>query len=166
MSDTTIRCFSCGAEVPAIEGPVHRYLDSAPGCWARFTEVAAREYSDVNFVRCHQLTVDSYAVQHPGQTSPQAIRSVAVHLASLYMVLERNLPIREATNFIQHLAEHKQAFHWLEPPQYMGDITVVDIWKTENVQAHLQAVRAWAESAWAAWAAHHEQVKAWAALVG
>ncbi|MCB9304769.1 MAG: hypothetical protein H6566_29425 [Lewinellaceae bacterium] len=166
MPTPTIHCFSCGAEVPDIEGPVHRYLASAPGCWAYFTEVSAREYSDINYVRCHQLTVDAYAVQHPGQPSPQSIQSVAVHLASLYMVVERNLQAREATGFIQQLSQHKAAFHWLEPPENKGSITVVQVWKTENVQAHLQAVRAWAESAWLAWAAHHEQVKEWAGLVG
>jgi hypothetical protein len=28
-----IECFSCGALVSDIEGPVHEYMRSAPGCW-------------------------------------------------------------------------------------------------------------------------------------
>ena len=39
-------CFSCGAEVPKSDGPVHKYIDSSPGCWAAFGEVLARECSD------------------------------------------------------------------------------------------------------------------------
>ncbi|MCP5049599.1 MAG: hypothetical protein GY940_20685 [bacterium] len=54
-------CFSCGAPVPEIEGPVHRYMDSSPGCWKIFGEVLAREYSNAAYARYHRLTVDAYA---------------------------------------------------------------------------------------------------------
>jgi hypothetical protein len=69
--------------VPDVEGPVHRYLESSPGCWRLYGEVLAREYSDLAFWAAHRLTVDSYAVQHPGRSSPQTIQSVCVHLLSL-----------------------------------------------------------------------------------
>ncbi len=39
-----VSCFSCGALVPDIDGPVHRIVDSSAGCWAIFGEVLAREY--------------------------------------------------------------------------------------------------------------------------
>lgn len=80
---TETKCFSCGALVKDIDGPVHRYMDSSPGCWATFGEVLAREYSAVNYGLNHRLTVDAYALQHPGKHSPQSIQSIAVHLVSL-----------------------------------------------------------------------------------
>ena len=39
----------------------------------------------------HQLTVDAYAIQHPGKPSAQSIQSVCVHLISLYASLEREI---------------------------------------------------------------------------
>ncbi|MDZ7628938.1 MAG: DUF5946 family protein [Parvularculaceae bacterium] len=36
----------------------------------------------------HRLSVDAYAVQHPGGASRQAIQSVGLHLARLYIQLE------------------------------------------------------------------------------
>jgi hypothetical protein len=86
---------------PESDGPVHRYMESSPGCWAAFGEVLAREYSDFNYARMHRLTVDSYAVQHPGQPSPQSIQSVALHLISLSLVLQHAVPMHEATAVLQ-----------------------------------------------------------------
>ncbi len=42
------------------------------------------------------LLTDAYAAQHPGVPSPQAIRSVAVHLLTLYGVLVRGVPPKNA----------------------------------------------------------------------
>jgi hypothetical protein len=40
--------------------------------------------SDAAYRRRHHLVVDTYAVQHPGVPSPQAIQSVAIHLIRLH----------------------------------------------------------------------------------
>lgn len=61
-----IKCIGCGALVPQVDGPTHRYMGSSPGCWHVYGEVLSREYSDRSFGALHRLTVDSYAVQHPG----------------------------------------------------------------------------------------------------
>ena len=37
------RCLGCGAELPVFAGPVHRYMESSPGCWAAYGEVLARD---------------------------------------------------------------------------------------------------------------------------
>jgi hypothetical protein len=44
----------------------HPYIGSASGCWLLYSEVLAREYGDLRYAPAHQLTVDVYAVQHPG----------------------------------------------------------------------------------------------------
>lgn len=84
-----VGCFSCGALVPQTAGPTHRYMESSPGCWSVYGEVLVREYTDALYASLHRLTVDAYAVQHPGRPSPQSIQSVAVHLISLCLILDR-----------------------------------------------------------------------------
>ena len=81
-----------------------------------FTEVLAREYSDFRYARTHRLTVDAYGVQHPGEPSPHAIASVAVHLLHLYWVLEMGYDTEHSARLMQRAAERKKEYLWLEPP--------------------------------------------------
>lgn len=157
-----IPCIGCGGLVPVIEGPVHRYLESSPGCWRLYGEVLAREYSDLAFWAVHRLTVDSYAVQHPGRPSPQTVQSVCVHLVSLHLVLERGADPAYATRAMQAMVRQKDRFAWLTPPTSLGGITIVEVAAASTAAEHGQSVRAWAESAWSAWAPHHEVVRGWA----
>ncbi len=53
-------CVGCGALVPDLEGPAHRYIGASPGCWAAYGRLSEREASDFRFMRHHQLTVDAY----------------------------------------------------------------------------------------------------------
>jgi hypothetical protein len=58
----------CKGDFEAIEGPVHEYMESTPGCWAAFSKVLAAEYENYRTLGdVHRLTADTYAVQHPGQ---------------------------------------------------------------------------------------------------
>lgn len=153
-------CFSCGAVVPVTEGPTHDYMLSSPGCWAIYGEVLAREYQDASYAANHRLTVDAYAVQHPGRpTAAAAKRSVLLHLISLCVVLERGAPPAEATSLLQRLGESKRDVPWLEPPDHLGDVTVVDVHETDVAEAHLTAVERWAQSAWRAWSPHHPHIR-------
>lgn len=160
-----IRCFSCGALVRDIDGPVHRYMESLPGCWAAFGEVLVREYSDVTYAKNHKLTVDAYAVQHPGRPSPQSIQSVAVHLVRLSLVLERGVSQQRATALMQEFIRKEPALFWLSPPADMGSVTVRDVLDAKDARMHLQAVEEWARSAWQAWKEWHEHIRKWAELV-
>ncbi|NKB32852.1 MAG: hypothetical protein GKR91_07115 [Pseudomonadales bacterium] len=154
-------CPSCGAVTKGQDGPVHRYLESSPGCWAAYGEVLAREYSNFAYARNHRLTVDAYALQHPGSPSPQTISSAAVHLASLCQILEHGLAFQSTTEFMQKFAQHKSSFDWLEPPTDMGTITVMNVLAAESGEDHLKQVEAWAEAIWAAWHQHHDQINNW-----
>jgi hypothetical protein len=51
---------------------------------------------------------------------------------------------------------------WLTPPSSLGQVTVVDIATAVSATEHDQQVRAWAESAWSAWAEHHDTIRRWA----
>lgn len=156
-----IRCIGCGGLVPDVEGPTHRYLESSPGCWRVYGEVLAREYSDAALQPIHRLTVDSYAVQHPGRPNPQSIQSVCVHLLSLCLTVERGLEPAYATRVMGAAVRPKGRFVWLDPPASLGAITVVEVAAAQTMEAHAETVRAWARSAWAAWTAHHDRVRAW-----
>jgi len=44
--ENVAKCPGCGGTFPLLGGPVHRYMESSPGCWAAYGVVLAREYSD------------------------------------------------------------------------------------------------------------------------
>ncbi|MDQ2853494.1 MAG: DUF5946 family protein [Chloroflexota bacterium] len=158
-----ITCPGCGAIVPDVEETRrHTYVGSAPFCWLLYSEVLAREYGDYRYSPVHQLSVDAYAVQHPGVPERRAAQSVAVHLVGLCLTLERGRGAAELPRLRQSLASRKRVFPWLEPPPSVGDLTIVDIHAAETPEAHQDLVATWAGSAWQAWSLHHAQVHAWA----
>ncbi len=157
----TRKCFSCGGEYPDIEGPIHRYMKSSPGCWAVYGEVLAREYSNPAYFEVHRLTVDAYAVQHPGSTDRQSIQSIGLHLIRLCLFLEHRLTAENANDVMLEAGKYKHTFKWLEPPESFGAITAADVYKAKNIQEHKSIVRAWALSSWDAWSKHHDTIRAW-----
>lgn len=157
-----IACPGCGASVPDTDGPTHDYIGAPPGCWALFGEVLAREYSDVRYWPVHHLTVDAYAAQHPGTPSRQAMQSVAVHLISLYLQIERGYDVERAQRAIQRAVANKQAYVWLDPPAPLGDVTVRDVHAASSPAEHVQRVKAWAAAVWNAWTPHHATIRRWA----
>ncbi len=157
-------CFSCGALVPEIEGPTHKYMLSSPGCWAVYGALLARDYGEYNYPEVHRLSVDAYAVQHPGKPGRREIQSVAVHLIGLYYSLERGLPAPQVTQAIARATKFSDQFRWLEPPVSMGAITVVEAANANNLEEYRKAAREWAQSSWQAWSAFHEVIKGWAKL--
>ena len=157
----TNRCFSCHGEFHEIDEPVHRYMKSSSGCWAVFGEVLAREYSEPSLFEVHRLTVDSYAVQHPGSTDRQSIQSVGVHLIRLCLFLERGLAAENANDAMLKAGKNKASFYWLEPPSDPGSITVADVAKSNSIEERIATVKAWGQSAWEAWSIHHDVIRSW-----
>ena len=153
-------CPGCGALVPAGDGPSHAYLGTIPGCWALYGEVLAREYSDVAYMRVHNLTVDAYAVQHPGRPERRTIRSVHAHLLSLYLRLERTERREMITTAMAKTADlPAETLGWLPPPSSLGDVTVLDVHAAADAVAHAERVNAWAAAAWRAWQPHHDKIE-------
>ncbi len=160
-------CFGCGALVPRLDGPTHRYLGASPGCWATYGKLLEKEYSDFRYARVHQFSVDAYCTQHPGTPSPQTIQSVAVHLISLHLQLECGLSPEDMIAARQQATslgkEGKKDFAWLEPPASLGEVTVIYARDAKNSTEYVERVREWAESSWEAWSPYHETVRRWAA---
>ena len=151
-------CPWCGIETEKLDGPVHRYLESSPGCWAKYGELLAREYQDSAYMRVHGLTVDAYALQHPGKEGPQTISSVYVHLASLYSYFELGRPVSELPETKKEMTKYKKQFIWLEPPQDLKAITVEDILASNSAAEHCAKVGDWAEYIYQQWRPHHLKI--------
>jgi uncharacterized protein DUF5946 len=159
MTERRIACVGCGGLVPDIEGPVHRYMLAAPGCWQAYTGLLGGALAGVTAPEPHiSLTVDAYAVQHPGQPNPQATQSVWVHLIALHMALERGWPITKLVEIRRFGADSADGWAWLEPPSTMGAVTAIDI-ASARPDATPDLVQRWTEGAWAAWDRHHDAVR-------
>ncbi|MEP9360880.1 DUF5946 family protein [Sphingomonas sp. KR3-1] len=145
MSETA--CCGCGGRFPDIAGPTHPYMLSSPGCWAAYGEVLAREYADpALFAACHRLTVDAYAIQHPGNADdPRAVRSVWLHFAALHAVFAHGYALDAATGLLQRLAG--QDFPALPGPAPIWEVTLADL----NAADHAAEMRRWAEGAYRGW---------------
>jgi hypothetical protein len=136
--------------------PPDGYYNTSPECWAVYTEVLAAEYSNaLLFGQVHQLTVDSYAVQHAGGPHPD--KSVDVHLVGLHLVLERGVRPTEVPPLLQQLASRVQAWPHF-PPATHQTMTVFDVALAGSVEDHIRLVRQWATGLWNAWSAHHSAV--------
>ena len=90
---------------------------------------------------------------------PQAIQSVGGHLVSLYAQLERGESIAYASAVVERGIRRKGFFHWLRPPSFAEALTVVDV--QQRLDDPPRAARDWVQSVWAAWSAHHGQVRTW-----
>ncbi|MDP3802358.1 DUF5946 family protein [Brevundimonas sp.] len=154
-------CPGCGSRLPAVEGPVHAYMTSSPACWAAFNTVMAREYSDPGLMAVHRLSVDAWAVQHPGDGSRRAIQSVGLHLARLMVQLDQGLEGEAANAAMLAFAARKAELPEL-PPRPVYALTVADVVGAEAPEAHAAAVRRWAEAVWADWSDCHDFIRRWA----
>ena len=153
-------CSWCGVKTYKSEGATHRYLESSAGCWALYGKLLAREYENSEYMSVHGLTVDAYALQHPGKEGPQTINSAYIHLASLYSYFELGWPINELPNIKKEIAQQKNDFIWLEPPENLKLITVADILKAETAEEHCAYVKKWAMYIFEKWKVHHPTVAA------
>ena len=75
-----VPCPGCGLRMPASENASYDgYYNTSGECWSVFTEVLGAEYDNpFIFGKAHQLTVDTYAIQHAGGEHPD--KSVMIHL--------------------------------------------------------------------------------------
>ncbi len=155
-----IACPGCKAQVPNKEGLTHKYIGTCPGCWEIFLSVSVKEFENFKELNdIHRLTVDTYAVQHPGVPGRLSIQSVTVHLLSLYSVLERGLPYKQAVVAIRKASRHSSKFKWLTPPSKNGSLTILDVNQAKNFEDHKKLVRDWAQDVWQSWRAHHDVIK-------
>jgi len=154
-------CAGCGVVLSEYDGPTHPYIGASAACWALYGELLGYEYAELGYPECHRLTVDTYAIQHPGKRNQRSIKSVGTHLAGLYLVLERELDGPAATAMKNRVAAADPGFVWLNPPHPDGALTVRDVLAMRQKMRHCDAIEAWARSVWEGWKLHHETVQGW-----
>ncbi len=146
--------------MPDEDGPIHRYMTASPGCWRIYTELGA---GSMPRAPRSTLTVDAYAVTHPGVAGPQSTPSAWIHLVTLCAVLERGWPVEQAVRLRRTAADAFTGWPWLERPGAMGPVTVVDVAAAVRLGDAVRArdlVSAWIDGAWNAWEVHHATVRA------
>ena len=148
-------CPYCGLQANKTDGPVHKYLLSTASCWAAYGELLVLEYQDLQYNKVHEISVDAYALQHPGEQSPQTIGSAHIHLASLYAYFELDRSLGELDLIKREVAKHKKDFFWLEPPKDMQQINVGNILPANNANEHCLVVEKWAQYIFEKWKVHH-----------
>ncbi len=137
--------------------PARCYYNASAECWDLYTEVLATEYSNAFlFGQIHQLTVDSYAVQHADGPHPD--KSVDVHLFGLYLSLEKGIRSPNVAPLLQRLVAAIEVWPHFKPPTQKGALTVFDVAMCDSVEDHIRIVREWSRSVWASWSAHHAEV--------
>lgn len=156
-------CPGCGLRMPKTDKPFyHKYYNASPECWGLYTEVLSFEYSNpVLFGQIHQLTVDTYAVQHPGGLHPD--KSIDLHLVSLYLILNHNAQPMAVPPKLQHLADVVQDWPHFPPPHRMPSFTVFDVGLSDSPEQHTKSVREWSALVWQAWLDHHGAIASLAA---
>jgi hypothetical protein len=160
IQNKTVKCIGCGAIVLDIDGPGypadHNYMPASPGCFKLYGDLLARVYARrENYDQAiHNIIVDTYAVSHPGKPERRAIQSVNVHLARLFLVLDKDFSTQAATERMTCLLENQKGtnrLQWLNPPDLDGTLHITDVAKARDFAEQEQLVRAWGRSVLNAW---------------
>jgi hypothetical protein len=163
MSDVE-PCPGCGLRLPKMDGATDPYGGASAACWAAFGEITAKDYSEFRYPPIHRTLVDAYMAQHPGLATPAGRRSVAVHLVGLYLVLELGIPSEEVVSRLGAVFPDKRDIAPLRPVPTHWEATVALMQGALSLEEHTQRARQWAEAVWRGWSAHHESVRALAAV--
>lgn len=159
---TQTKCSGCGAVVPDTDGPVHKYVPSAPGCWQTFGEVQADEAQRFRYPPAHRMVVDAYMAQHPGDGSDRRDRqSVFVHLVGLCAVPEHSLRPRHATALLGRVIRRRHGgFPVLQRTDGPGALTILSMVGSTDLGDYERRARDWAAAVWSSWSVQHELIRA------
>lgn len=165
-SETCPWCRLITASSPA-DSPVHAYLEASPGCWRTYGELLAREYSDTRYMAVHGLTVDAYALQHPGTARPadkadRRLKSIWTHYASLYAFFEKDIPLSELARVKQEtnpkikaaLEAARPKIDWpatLPSPEKLSNINVKHVLEIDTAEEYRDMVHRWARHIYDCW---------------
>lgn len=155
-------CPGCGAVIADPGGRKQAPPGSSHGCWAAYGDLVGREYAEWSNPPIHRLTSATYAAQHPGEPTAQAIQATAVHLITLLFFVERGVDAGRVPREIGRAVADPSMFRWLEPPAEPGWQTIVDVRGARDLRDHTARVQRWASSVWEAWGSHHGTIRHWA----
>jgi hypothetical protein len=163
LSADLVPCVGCGALVPNTDGPTNANIGGSPGCWAIYERVRARGIGDQRYAELQQLTVDTYAVQHPAVSRRGSTQSVAPHLIGLCALVAKGLPASVAIGAVHNAVKSRDSFESLAQPESCGELTILHVEDATTLQEHVRRLREWSSSVWKAWSPHHRVIGRWTA---
>jgi len=136
-------------------------------CWRGYGELLAVQYSEPQRMAFHQVVVDAYAAQHPGEGDPRAVQSVAIHLMTLALFLDHGVDPALGTKLHKQMVA-RPTFHRLQRPDPDPERTLTFQHVPLNGSVDIARERAyeWGRSVWASWEPHQETVHRWLAASG
>lgn len=152
-------CPGCALALPpSTTSSYDGYYHVSAECWSVYTEVLAADFSNVVlFSQAHQLTVDTYAVQHAG--GGHNPKSICVHLVGLHLQIEEGLPGPMASRCIQRFASRRStAWPRFSLPHERSSLTVGDVARASDAEEHVATVRLWAHDVWESWSHAHDDI--------
>ncbi|MFQ5400504.1 MAG: DUF5946 family protein [Anaerolineae bacterium] len=165
-ADRERHCPGCTLRMPfdgraAYDG----YYNCSPECWSVYAELLGFEFSNaVLFGQVHQMSVDSYALQHAGGPHPD--KSVAIHLAGLHAAFNLGIRQTQIPRLLQQLAATVQRWPHFPPPESTGPMTVFDVALADSLLEHVARVQKWAGFVWDSWSDTHRDVASLVRLYG
>lgn len=136
-------------------GPIHAYMSPSAGCWARYGEILAREFSNAANFASHRRLVDAYCGHHSIGRDRRARQSLHIHMAGLMLHFEDHLPDRKIRDFLSTAAKGAPDFPWLEPPAASSAVSYDTVYAAQDAAEHVAAVQVYAKAVFEAWAPHH-----------
>ncbi|HEY0412777.1 MAG TPA: DUF5946 family protein [Allosphingosinicella sp.] len=132
------------------------------GCRASFEAFLARDFSDPLYFRTHRMFVDTYCLQHPEQYCASA-KSLVAHLAGLCWILEGGAGTAAGPERLRDWLDGARELEKPALPERRGILTLGDLPVESGPAEWADAVRRWAASTWAAYAALHPLARRWRA---
>jgi len=157
--DAHDRCPGCGLSLPRVDGPTHRYMTASPGCWAVFGVLLAADYAELERRPFHQIVVDAYAAQHPGEGLREQVQSVGIHLMTLCLFLEHGTDPALGSDLHQRMVG-RPAFHRIEPSGPSA-LTVLHVPTGGPVDEARKAAYEWGQAVWDLYEHEHSTVRRW-----
>ncbi len=152
-------CPGCGVRLLPVDGPRHRYMTASPSCWAAFGQVLAADYASRDRMRFHQLVVDAYAAQHPGEGRREQAQSLGLHLMTLCLFLECGVDPALGTELHQRMIR-RPTFHPLRPSG-TSRLTVLHMPVEGSAGTARAAAYEWGQAVWDLYAHEHPTVRRW-----
>jgi len=134
------------------------YYNVSDECWELYTEVLGNEYSNAYLAgQVHQITVDTYAVQHAGGPHPD--KSLDIHLYGLYLAMEKGIRSPYIPPLLQRLATDIKDWPHYDAPTERVALTVFDVAFCDSSEDHIRVVREWGRAVWETWSDYHTEVE-------
>lgn len=150
-------CPGCLVKLEDIDGPTHRYIGASASCWDAYTRLLAGE-PPIGPGSRTALLADAYAAQHPGDDSPQATQSVAVHLVVLLAVHHHEFSAGDLIALRQQavaFGRRNGGYRQLLPAPSSWEVTIHDMLLEDDLAARTSIADRYPAAVLEAWSTQH-----------